>query len=224
MRTQFSRPTTRAVSRRTVQLALPMCAVAMLLAAAVPMHPAGAVEPTQPIATSVEKDKLDKGKRTSLGLYVTAKEAADALAKDGNTLLIDVRARTEVNFVGMPRQAVANVPWQEVDPSLQYDAKKQSYKMVANPDFAAAVDRLVAAKGLGKDARLVLMCRSGSRSAEAANVLAARGYSQVYSMVDGFEGDKAKDSKLRTLNGWKNSGLPYTLDVPPEKAYQPPAR
>jgi rhodanese-related sulfurtransferase len=61
-----------------------------------------------------------------------------------------------------------------------------------------------------------LICRSGSRSAKAANLLAQAGYSQVYT-TDGFEGDAAKEGPHkgeRAVNGWKNVGLPwsYRLD------------
>jgi len=59
----------------------------------------------------------------------------------------------------------------------------------------------------------IFMCRSGStRSAPAADALYARGYSNVYSMVDGFEGGKAKsgtEKGARVVNGWKNSELPW---------------
>jgi len=190
-------------SSRFWRFSLPFCAVAMLLAT-IPSAPAAlALDQGQPIATSIDAEKLDN---------------------DEQTILIDVRARSEVNFLGMPTPAAANIPLKEVSPALEYDAKKKSYKMIDNPDFADAVDRLVQEKGLAKDAPIVLMCRSGSRSAKAADILAGRGYTKVYSMVDGFEGDKAKDTKLRTVNGWKNSGLPYTLDVPAEKAYQPKAK
>jgi rhodanese-related sulfurtransferase len=61
------------------------------------------------------------------------------------------------------------------------------------------------------------MCRSGDRSARAADDLTTAGFTQVYSVVDGFEGDLAKDGPnagRRAVNGWKNKALPwgYTLD------------
>lgn len=64
---------------------------------------------------------------------------------------------------------------------------------------------------------MILMCRSGKRSAKAANMLADAGYTKVYSVVDGYEGDKVKkgeDKGKRMKNGWKNAGLPwiYSLD------------
>jgi rhodanese-related sulfurtransferase len=47
--------------------------------------------------------------------------------------------------------------------------------------------------------------------------LTVAGFKNVYSVVDGFEGDKAKDGPQkgeRVVNGWKNKGQPwgYKLD------------
>ena len=66
------------------------------------------------------------------------------------------------------------------------------------------------------------MCRSGKRSAKAADMLADAGYTKVYSVVDGYEGDKAKDGPdkgKRTVNGWKNSGLPWTYSLDKDYMY-----
>jgi rhodanese-related sulfurtransferase len=55
----------------------------------------------------------------------------------------------------------------------------------------------------------VVLCRAGDRSARAADELAALGYTNTVSVVDGFEGDFAADGR-RSINGWKNAGLPWT--------------
>ena len=57
-----------------------------------------------------------------------------------------------------------------------------------------------------------MTCRSGGRSALAVNALAKAGFTNVYNIIDGFEGDKvAEEGSLylgkRMKNGWKNSGL-----------------
>lgn len=60
------------------------------------------------------------------------------------------------------------------------------------------------------------MCRSGSRSAKAANLLDQMGYKNVYTILDGFEGDKAKSGPNkghRVVNGWKNSPLPWSYKL-----------
>jgi rhodanese-related sulfurtransferase len=66
------------------------------------------------------------------------------------------------------------------------------------------------------------MCRSGGRSAKAVDLLAAAGYTRVYNVIDGVEGDKVNDPASayfgkRMVNGWKNRGLPWTYDVDPGK-------
>ena len=65
------------------------------------------------------------------------------------------------------------------------------------------------------------MCRSGGRSALAVNALAQAGFTNVYNVIDGFEGDKVDDPTSyydgkRMKNGWKNSGSPWTYDCEPD--------
>ena len=66
------------------------------------------------------------------------------------------------------------------------------------------------------------MCRSGSRSSKAADLLADLGYKRVISVIDGYEGDKAKEGKFkgqRVVNGWKNNGLPWSYKLDKSKMY-----
>lgn len=65
------------------------------------------------------------------------------------------------------------------------------------------------------------MCRSGSRSSKAADALHARGWALTYSMIDGFQGDKQSGNgpPARTVNGWQNSGLPWTDTLPEDIVY-----
>ena len=83
--------------------------------------------------------------------------------------------------------------------------------------------RRLASKGLKPDDPIVLICRSGDRSAAAANLLAQAGFKSVYSVVDGYEGDLAKDGPKagqRVVNGWKNAGLPWTYKLDKAKMYK----
>ncbi|MCI0469771.1 MAG: sulfurtransferase, partial [Nitrospirae bacterium] len=73
---------------------------------------------------------------------------------------------------------------------------------------------------------ILVMCRSGHRSAAAVNRLTKAGFMNVYSIVDGFEGDKVKDGESyfngkRMKNGWKNSGALWTYDLEPRLIYTP---
>jgi rhodanese-related sulfurtransferase len=82
------------------------------------------------------------------------------------------------------------------------------------------VARLAERKSIGKGDVVVLICRSGDRSARAANLLADLGYTRVFSVFDGFEGDLSKEGR-RTVNGWRNAGLPWTYRLTREQAYRP---
>jgi hypothetical protein len=68
----------------------------------------------------------------------------------------------------------------------------------------------------------MVMCRSGGRSAMAVNMLAEAGFTNVYNITDGMEGDTVEDplslyQGQRLRNGWKNSGVPWTYKPDPEK-------
>jgi rhodanese-related sulfurtransferase len=163
-------------------------------------------------------------KRTKIGQYLSAPEAASFVEKNASSVLfLDVRTPAEVALLGMAASADANVPYM-VEPEFRiWDSAKATFKFENNPDFLAEVRRRMAAKGLGADAAIVLMCRSGDRSAAAANLLAEAGFKNVYSVVDGFEGDLAADGPKagqRAVNGWKNAGLPWSYKLDKAKMYR----
>jgi len=161
-----------------------------------------------------EEIKLPDRKQTSLGLYVTAVQAYEKWknAPDKVTV-IDVRTPEEYAFVGHPEMAW-NVPFAFV--TYQRKDGKTEYGPKMNPDFVTEV------KGTaGLTDTLLVMCRSGDRSAKAVDMLAAAGYKNAYTVTDGFEGDKVKDTESvfygkRMRNGWKNSA-PWVYDIDPEK-------
>ena len=78
------------------------------------------------------------------------------------------------------------------------------------------------------DDTIMVMCRSGGRSAIAANFLAKAGFKNVYNVIDGMEGDANSDSDLVAQaqplkEGWKNSGCPWTKKFTPERMLLPKA-
>jgi rhodanese-related sulfurtransferase len=162
-------------------------------------------------------------KRTALGLYLTAKEAYDMVrSAPASVLFVDVRSIGEVQFLGMPTLADANVPYMLQSEWNEWDEARSTFKLVVNPGFAQEIERRLADKGLGRTDPIILMCRSGDRSAKAADLLAKLGYTRVYSMLDGFEGDLAKDGPnqgRRTVNGWKNANLPWSYKLDRDKMY-----
>ena len=162
---------------------------------------------------------LVEEKQTVLGLYVTAKEAYEKWkAEPEKVMLLDVRTPEEWLFVGHPPMA-----W-KIPVALQsyeWDVGKKEFPMKLLPDFASRV------KEMARPGDTVLVtCRSGGRSALAANLLAKAGFSHVYNIVDGMEGDAVKDPESlflgqRLKNGWKNSGLPWTYDLTPDRMLLP---
>lgn len=162
--------------------------------------------------------------RTKSGLYVNSVEAHQMKTKPQGreVVLIDVRDSVEIKFTGYTKMTDIHVPWKIID-SNKWDAKTQSYGGHRNADFAKLVETQLEKMGVSKNAHLIFMCRSGStRSAPAADALFNKGYANVYSMVDGFEGGKAKDGAhkgARVVNGWKNSGLPWGWKLEKEVMY-----
>jgi rhodanese-related sulfurtransferase len=163
-------------------------------------------------------------KRTKLGQYLSSQEAAKFMDQNGSkALFLDVRTTAEVTFVGMPVQADANVPYMKEPEFPVWDGVKGTFKLEPNPDFIPEVRRRLVAKGLGPNDAVVLICRSGDRSASAANLLTEAGFKNVYSVVDGFEGDLAPEGPKvgqRVVNGWKNAGLPWSYKLDKAKMYK----
>jgi rhodanese-related sulfurtransferase len=166
-------------------------------------------------ASVAVNSQLPKGKQTTLGLYVTAAQAYEKWKSAPDKVkIIDVRTPEEFAFVGHPEMAwnipLAFVTYQGKDGKIEYGSKM-------NPDFVAGVKKIA-----GPTDTLLLMCRSGGRSAMAVNQLAAAGFKNAYNITDGMEGDMVEDPESvfhgkRMKNGWKNSGLPWVYSIDPEK-------
>ncbi|HEB93268.1 MAG TPA: sulfurtransferase [Gammaproteobacteria bacterium] len=162
--------------------------------------------------------ELAKKKQTPQGKYLTSQETFDLISSDPEKILfIDTRTQPELEFVGWTPLIDGNVPYVIKDLNA-WDTKKPRFKNVANSNFLVAIEDLLAKKKLKKTSPIVLICRSGSRSAKAANLLFKAGYHNVYSVTDGFEGDKDKKG-YRTVNGWKNAGLPWNYKLEKDKMY-----
>lgn len=162
--------------------------------------------------------QLPQAKQTSLGLYVTAQEAYDMWKADPERVkVLDVRMVEEYVFLGHAEMAI-NIPI--VFPKYLYDANKRKYSFEINPDFIDHVEEV-----LNPDDTILAMCRSGGRSAFAINMLAKGGFTNIYNIIDGFEGDTVDDPESvfhgkRMKNGWKNS-VPWNYDLDPAKVWIP---
>ena len=165
-------------------------------------------------STSQPSHIVPEGKQTTLGLYVTAQEAYEMWkAEPKKVNILDVRTPEEYVFVGHPEMAW-NIPIVFV--KRQWDADNNEFVVEPNRGFISYVKGLFAPTDT-----LLVMCRTGGRSAKAVNVLANVGFVNVYNIIDGMEGDKLDDPTSvnhgkRMKNGWKNSGSPWTYEVNPE--------
>jgi rhodanese-related sulfurtransferase len=163
-------------------------------------------------ATALAEAELPKAKQTRLGLYVTAKQAYEKYTANPESIhILDVRTPGEYVFVGHAPMAV-NIPIKFQELGLNDQNK---VVMPENKNFVADVQ-----KKYSKTDTILIMCRSGSRSALAVNKLAEAGFTKVYNIIDGFEGDHDKEGK-RTVNGWKNSGNPWTYKYKASMMYIP---
>lgn len=129
---------------------------------------------------------------------VRPSEVWQALEGDPLAQLIDVRTDAEWTFVGFPDltklgKPVYPVSWQ-VFPSMQL-----------NTGFAAALRDA----GLRPDHRLYFICRSGARSAAAADLAQREGWEHSYNVADGFEGPLDAQGHRGSVAGWKAEGLPW---------------
>jgi len=162
---------------------------------------------------------IPESKRTVPGLYLTAAQAyAKWKAGPENVTIIDVRTPEEFVFVGHPEMAW-NIPLKLV--TYESDGAHRTFTMEPNLGFVSEVKEIVQPTDT-----ILVICRSGSRSAAAANLLAEEGFQHVFNVIDGFEGDQVSDPESltygkRVKNGWKNAGLPWTYDVDPAKMRLP---
>ena len=145
---------------------------------------------------------MSEGQASGYAGDVSAREAWDGLASNAGATLIDVRSKAEWTYVGIPVLASIGKPtvlveWDEFP----------SGRLV--PDFperlSAELDRL----GVGKDAPLYFICRSGNRSRHAAVAATAVGYGRAYNVEQGFEGRLDQDRHRGTKGSWKEEGLPW---------------
>jgi len=124
---------------------------------------------------------------------LTPQEAWQVLELAPAAKLVDVRSRPELDLVGRIPQA-AHIEW-----AFYPDWSP-------NPDFAAQLKMQIDPESL-----VMFICRSGARSNKAANAAHAAGYTEVYNVLEGFEGDPDHNKEQRgDVNGWRAAGLPWT--------------
>jgi len=117
-----------------------------------------------------------------------------ALFQSGEAVLIDVRTAEERRFVGHV-------------PDTKHVAWMTGLSLSRNPRFVKELENKV-----GKDDVVLLLCRSGKRSAAAAEAAAKGGFKNVFNILEGFEGDLDEQQRRGAFNGWRSAGLPWIQD------------
>jgi rhodanese-related sulfurtransferase len=125
---------------------------------------------------------------------------AETLLKEGWTYL-DVRSIPE--FEGGHPAGAVNIP-------LLHNA---GGRMAPNPAFQSVVEG-----NFPKDAKIVVGCKAGPRSMQAAALLAAAGYANLVEMRGGFHGERDNFGRV-AQPGWAECGLPVETSAAPEKTY-----
>ncbi len=131
---------------------------------------------------------------------LTPKQAWQLHLDDARTMLVDIRSTMEFLFVGHPSSAL-HVAWIDepewtVDPNFVTDVRKVMLGgATTHGDIGGAP--------------VILICRSGKRSIDAGTALREAGFSNVYCVDEGFEGDLDEHRQRGSLGGWRFHGLPW---------------
>lgn len=129
---------------------------------------------------------------------IVAEDAFAALASDPGAVLVDVRTRPELAYVGYPDlstigKQLVTIEWQQFPTGAQ------------NPRFVDELDE----QGVPRDAAVFFICRSGARSRFAAIAATTGGFTAAYNVAHGFEGPPDATGHRGTIAGWKASRLPW---------------
>ena len=116
---------------------------------------------------------------------ISASAAYLAAMNDG-AVIIDVRTLEEYAGGHPPGAISIPYPWVHNRSNKPVDNENYFSERLAqdSQDFVDAVNGL----GLAKDTQIITMCRTGFRSVNAGNLLAADDYTTVQNMWEGFKG------------------------------------
>jgi len=123
--------------------------------------------------------------------HLEPREAHAFLKDNANAVFIDCRSEMEYLFVGHPSGALS-IPWND-GPDWNVNPH-----FVAHVKIAASVDRPI-----------LLICRSGNRSLDAGAALENAGFTQIYNVLHGFEGELDANHHRNSVTGWRHEDLPW---------------
>lgn len=129
---------------------------------------------------------------------ISIAQAWEILSSDAGSILIDVRTPAEWQFSGVPvlrhlGKEVFFIPWLNYP---TFDFNERFFPTFESMNLAA-------------ETPILLICKVGGRSRDAAVALAERGFDRAYSIEHGFEGSHNEYGQRGLVSGWKASGLPW---------------
>jgi rhodanese-related sulfurtransferase len=138
---------------------------------------------------AIARERAFRDSRPYAG-QVTPHEAYE-LFTAGRAKIIDVRFAFEYEYIGRVPGSILipwkNVPGGEINREFLPELRRQ-----------CALDEVV-----------LLLCRSGIRSHAAAATATEDGFTQVFNIQGGFEGDLDENEQRNRVGGWRHAELPW---------------
>ena len=163
-------------------------------------NPLSSCRTTQPRASSTLLRQDGRATYRNMGKRVTPPEAAELLKQGWR--YIDVRSVQEFD-AGHPLGAL-NVPLLHM-----HDGR-----MVGNSDFQKVIEA-----NFAKEEPLVVGCKMGGRSLQAATLMEAAGFTKVVDVRGGFAGERDPYGRV-SVPGWVDSGLAVATQPAPGASYE----
>lgn len=153
------------------------------------------ISDTQPLLNPFLEQARERALREGTPFAgIVSPEVAWSLFSQGEAVLVDVRTEEEYKFVGHV-------------PGSLHVAWMTGISLSRNPRFVRELENKA-----GKQNVILLLCRSGKRSAAAAEAATKAGFHQVFNVQGGFEGDLDAAGRRGLLNGWRHAGLTWVQD------------
>jgi rhodanese-related sulfurtransferase len=124
---------------------------------------------------------------------ITCTDLLNLAKQNQGATLIDVRTQAEWNEDGKPNGKELGLNTHFISYLIDTDNGR-----VLNQEFESTVDNL----HIDKDKIVIVMCKSGMRSAKAAQLLSEKGF-KTYNVINGFVCSEDVEPSC-----WKTSGLP----------------
>ncbi len=140
-----------------------------------------------------------------MGMTTVGVQEARRLQTEEGYTYIDVRSVPEYEN-GHPEGA-CSVPLLHLN--------VETRQMQPNPDFLAVVQARFPA-----DAKLLVGCQMGGRSARAAQLLAGAGYETAVNVDGGFGGRRDPATGQVMAEGWAPAGLPVETGASADRGYE----